>query len=138
MGETINLFDLETGKALQIFSSRSPPEKSAFSPDGKILASGSADKTIKLSDATTGRELRILIGHSSNVSSVAFSPDGKTIVSRGWNETIMWDVETGKGLHILSRGWVSPDGKTRVLGENATIELRDGESFKKLHTLSGH
>src|SRR5215813_6062701 len=49
----------------------------AFSPDGKTLASGSEDKTVKLWDAQTRQELATLKGHDDVVLSVAFSPDGK-------------------------------------------------------------
>ena len=53
----------------------------AFSPDGKTLASGSMDKTIKLWDVATGKEQATLKGHTGWVSSVAYSPDGKTLAS---------------------------------------------------------
>ncbi len=53
----------------------------AFSPDGRILASGSYDDTIRLWNAESGTLLRVLEGHSGNVSSVAFSPDGTTLAS---------------------------------------------------------
>ena len=49
----------------------------AFAPDGKQLASGSGDKTIKLWDVATGSLQRTLEGHSDSVWSVAFSPDGR-------------------------------------------------------------
>ena len=51
----------------------------AYSPDGKTLASGSGDNTVRLWDAATGRELARLEGHSDSVFSVAWSPDGATL-----------------------------------------------------------
>ena len=52
-----------------------------FSPDGKRLASGSQDKTVRLWDAVKGHQALSLQGHTDCVSSVAFSPEGKHLAS---------------------------------------------------------
>ena len=68
----------------------------AFSLDGKQIASGSGDKTIKLWDARTGHLQQTLAGHSGSVQAVAFSLDGKQIASGSGDQTIkLWDARTG-------------------------------------------
>ena len=63
----------------------------AFSPDGKTIVSGSADKTIRLWDLDGNPIGQPFQGHSASVRSVAFSPDGKTIVSGSDDGTIrLW------------------------------------------------
>ncbi|MGE5660494.1 MAG: NB-ARC domain-containing protein [Actinomycetota bacterium] len=70
---------------------------------GSLLASGSVDQTIRLWDIMTGECIRVLIGHSSSVWSVAFSPNGKMLASGSQDETIkLWDIESGECLDSLT------------------------------------
>ena len=66
-----------------------------FSPDGKTLASGSSDLTIKLWSLDTFSETQTLKGHGGYVWSVCFSPDGKLLASGSWDKTIrLWNLDT--------------------------------------------
>ena len=57
----------------------------AVSPDGRLIASSSADQTVKLWETATGREVHTLKGHTKVVDRVAFSPEGRTLASSSWD-----------------------------------------------------
>ena len=119
----------------------------AFSPDGRILASASADRTLKLWDSASGMELRTMIGHTDTVKDVAFSPDGRTIVSASADRTLkLWDSASGMELRTMIGHTdtvkdvaFSPDGRTIVSASaDRTLKLWDSASGMELRTLTGH
>ncbi|BCM88445.1 hypothetical protein IAD21_00276 [Abditibacteriota bacterium] len=132
--------------ALQIGHS-SMVETVAYSPDGRELASGSSDNTIKLWDVQTGLLLRTLTGHTGIINSVAFSSDGRKLASGSMDNTIkLWNVQTGILLrtltgHISSVDSVafSRDARTIASGSwDKSIKLWDVETGRLKRTLIGH
>src|SRR5262245_22329325 len=76
--DRITLWNVATGKELHTLKGHGNEIRCvAFSPNAKVLASGSRDMTIKFWDVAIGKELRTLTGHSERIASLAFSPDGK-------------------------------------------------------------
>lgn len=151
---TIALWDVKTGKRKATLKGHldGPVDCLAYSPDGKTLASGCRDDTVKLWDVATGQEKATLLGHRNWVMSVSWSPDGKTLASGSRDHTIiLWDVATAKAKATLKgpRSEVlcvaySPDGKTlarcgdALRNDPGYVGLWDSATGRETARLLGH
>jgi WD40 repeat protein len=118
---------------------------------GKILASGSKDKIVKMWSLETGKEIYSFKSHTDDVLSVAFSPDGKLLASSaGGNDKTIKILQLAENKVKTLTGhsdWFggitslafSPDGKTLISGsQDKTIKLWNLETSQEIKTLSGH
>ncbi|KAG8727495.1 hypothetical protein FRC12_022459, partial [Ceratobasidium sp. 428] len=149
--DTIEICDTYTGQKLSgpLRGHRDLIYGLAFSPDGRTLASGAGDKTLRLWDMETGDLLVGPLNHTGSVKSVVFSLDGNYIISGSYDYTVrMWDARTGKAarepiglaLEALHTIALMPGGRLAVCGSyhNCNITVCDIDSSSVLFEWAGH
>jgi WD40 repeat protein len=145
---------VDLGEERRFIGHESPVRCLAVSPDGKWLLSGCGqpgtvngrpievkDRSIRLWDLQTGKELRKMVGHTDTVYAVAFSPDGTKAVSGGSDGTIrIWDLETGQETKritghatiVNSVGYFSDGQRIYSAGTDSTVWIWDVKTGTEL------
>ena len=156
-GTAIHLWDVETGKSAKVLGDQPVAGQPfgrvyiqqnsntlAFSPDGKAIAEGLQNNSVRLWDVATGKETLPVSGHQGGISSLSVSRDGKTLTTFAADGTVrQWDMASGRetaqfklpntGMNAL----LSADGKTVVFGAaNNAVKVWDAATGKETRTIN--
>ncbi len=142
-----SIFDLSGKEISKLVGHTGYVLATAYSPDGKYIATGSVDKSAKLWNASNGKMIRTFAGHLESVSSLVFSPNGKYLLTGSIDSTsVLWDVQSGNQLRRLQAHTLevtdvafSPNGRyVATTSADKTAKIWDIQSGKVLLSLEGH
>jgi WD40 repeat protein/DNA-binding SARP family transcriptional activator len=102
--KTATIRDARTGKTIRTLTGHSREVLAvAYNPDGRLVATGSADGTARVWDASTGKAVHVLRAHRGGVFATRFSADGRRLATLGADRAVrVWDVRTGRLLHSIA------------------------------------
>jgi WD40 repeat protein len=128
----------------------------AFSPDGRYAAASGWDRSLRVWDAASGREMFSILGHSGPVTCFAYSPDGRRLVTgsydqeeqmtgRGDHVVRLWDATTGQEPIVRDLGTrragpvcFRADSAVLAVGADREVLLYDGRTHERIGVLTGH
>lgn len=110
-----------------------------FNADASRMVTAGSDGSARVWNTSTGEELLVLRGHTSDVLDASFSPDGRQIVTAGADDTVrVWDARTGEQIaqlegqtQLVQRVMYSPDGSLIAsVGQNQVVNIWDADTFQ--------
>jgi len=130
---TVKLWSASTGELLFTLAAHTDSVfRVDFSPDGALMATGSADQTVKLWNVESTQVTQTLTGHTDTVLDSRFTPDSRYLISSGRDGTIrMWDIESGEQLGIC---FVDPESNPSDV-ESITYQSTDSAGITRTYTL---
>lgn len=143
------LYNTDTYKPLSLLTGHTDRVQSVeYSADGKILASGSSDGTIRLWDPHTTKNIAVLMGHQHGVTDIAISGDSRKLASVGADEKFvrLWNIRTHRHItdlkgkfNVIHSLAYSPDSDIIAAGDfDGTVKLLSTEKKKQIASLVGH
>jgi WD40 repeat protein len=125
----------------ELHGHRAPILSCAFSPDSTILATASADATVRIWDTSTFQLKTTLVGHTADIQDIAFSPDGKYLLSASWDCSVrVWETATWQLATVIDRRphesrsvRFSPDGASFAVGGGkgpGSIQVYDSATWQ--------
>jgi hypothetical protein len=135
----IVLVDVATGKAMRTWKERHADTVLCldFSPDGKLLASGAADKIARVTEVATGKQVNLFEGHTHHVMGVAFRSDGRVLATAGADGVVTsWDMIMGERKKKIE-GWTKEVTSLQYIGATNQIVTSAGDNKVRVVTDEG-